>query len=128
MDWQIVEAIFIITFVKIPGWLFHHKIFLVIGMIAVVALFVVPRACNTTPKTQPISIEQQNAPDITLAPYVLATTSRFYYVQSYTQVSDFEIKMQKWYEYDTKKKNWTLRTIPLSITKEAYGDFRFYKR
>lgn len=126
MDFMAIVAIPIIIFKFIVG---HIRLTL-IGVALIAALIFIPKACHKTSTTaQPtISVEQTNGVDIRLAPYVLATPSRFYYVALYDIVSDSEISLTKWYEWDPVTKQWLVRNFPLDVTKQEYGDFRFYKR
>ncbi len=124
MDWKLVEAIFIILFVKIPGWFLKHRIFLVVGVVVIGGIWAY-RSC-VSPAQKPIIAEEKNIPTVKAAPYVLATPSRYYYVVTYKEVSNSEVILFKWYEWDGEK--WDYRAYELTITKDLYGDYRLYER
>lgn len=113
---------------KIAVYLFHHKALLVLLVIGIGGVFAW-RACSnighSTTTTVPIPSYQEIAPGVDKAPYVIATTSRVYYVTDYTEDKEL-ITLKKYYIYD--KKAWKLMTTPLILDKKAYGDIRIYER
>jgi hypothetical protein len=129
LDWKVIEAIFIILFIKIPAWLFKHRIVL-FGILALIAGIFIWRSCacqpNPSGQTPEQTKQEQLAPKIKLAPYVLATPSRYYYVATYTQDSKTQVTLTKWWEWGNDR--WIPRTIPLVVSKQVYGDYRLYKR
>jgi len=148
MDWKVVEAIFIIVFVKIPGWFLKHpKVLIPIGL--VVVAMVGYRACNrpsnnpAQAQTQTLSPQQLKAPTVAEAPTVLQTYSRVYYVakfaayvgpKSYLNVvppgptlAD-KVILFTWYEW--QKNKWVLQNSKEGVPfdKPVTGDFRLFPR
>lgn len=110
------------------AWLAKHRIVLV-GVVILIGGAVAYRSCNRTQKPdQPISVEQQTAPSITDAPYVLQTLSSIYYLSDWQQVSDSLVILHRWYEWG--KTQWVARqsTVGVPFDKEVQGDYRIYKR
>lgn len=120
-----------IFFVNPLTWVFKHPKILILVAIAVAAL-IGYQACNrgprTTPSGQQISEAQAKAPTVQEAPDVLQTYSRIYYLSQWHKVSDDEVILYSWYEWNGKK--WTLQHSDVGVTfdKRTQGDFRLYKR
>jgi len=129
MDWKLVEAIFIIIFVKVPGWFLKHPRMIIV-IVALVAGLFIWRSCACQSKPQPTTSptqtkQEQLAPKITLAPYILQTPSRYYYVATYTKDSEKQVTLTKWWEWEKDK--WTPRTLPLPVN-DTYGAWRLSDR
>ena len=133
MDWKVVEAIFIIVFVKIPGWFLKHpKVLIPIGL--VVVAMVGYRACNrpsnnpAQAQTQTLSPQQLKAPTVAEAPTVLQTYSRVYYVAKYAQPTPSKVILYSWYEW--QKNKWVLQNSKEGVPfdKPVTGDFRLFPR
>jgi hypothetical protein len=134
MDWEVVQAIFIIIFIKIPGWFLKHpKALIPIGAL-IVGIFAFrscyhPATSNPGETTKPtISIQQQKAPSVELAPYVLQTYSRVYYLSKFEQASEDKVILHEWYEW--AKNNWIIQKSDVGVTfeKSVTGDFKLTKR
>lgn len=133
MDWKVVEAFFIIIFVKIPGWFLKHpRVLIPVGLLAV-GVFAY-QSCNR-PASKPgqtqaqvLSPQQQKAPSVTDAPTVFQTTSRVYYVAKYAQPNPNKVILYRWYEW--QKNKWVLQNSAEGVPfdKAVTGDFRIFQR
>jgi hypothetical protein len=126
---MVVLAILILL-VKLPFriavYLFHHKALLVLTGVLILGIFAW-RTCSNVGNqaTTTLPSYQQIAPTVDKAPYVIATSSRMYYVTDYTEDKGL-ITLKKYYLYD--KKAWKFMTTPLVLDKKVYGDIRIYER
>lgn len=107
----------------------HPKFFIVAGIL--VGVLIGYQACNRTgtkPEQQQLTPQEKKAPIVQLAPYILQTTSRVYYVVKYDKVSEDKIILFKWYEW--QKNDWISQYSQEGVPfdKQVQGDFRFIKR
>ncbi len=110
---------------RLLGLLFKYKALLVIVVIGVVIfLFVGTRSGQpgtANPQTA-IPKYQTLAPPANIAPKVIQTTSRVYYVAAFAD-NGKTVTMMRYYSYDKDK--WQLNIIPLTLTK---ADIKIYDR
>lgn len=116
-------------------WVFKHpKMLIPIGVL-IIGLFAVKSCYHPTVASKPgettkptISVQQQKAPSIELAPYVLQTYSRVYYLVKFEQVSEDKVVLHEWYEW--AKNNWIIQKSDVGVTfeKSVTGDFKLTKR
>jgi len=121
----IVTAPFRILITLLRWFVAHPKMLIVCGLVGLAVIGV--RACNAAlnPAGSQVQHYQEIAPPVTAAPYVLATSSRVYYVAEYTEDGD-TILLKSYYTYDAKK--WQKSTTPLPIDKNTFGEYRLYER
>ena len=113
---------------RLVFWLFRHpKVLVLIGII--VGIIFGLKACNaalpnnTKTPTVEIAKYQQIAPKPTVAPYVVATSSRIYYVTKYTDTKQI-LTLLEYFTYD--KTQWVKSKQPLRIDRNVYGEVRIY--
>lgn len=144
MEAKTVLAVFVLLFkgpLMILGFLFRHRILLIGAGILVVVLVAVPMIRHaTTPAPKPgataaeqVPAYQQVTPDATLAPWVLRTPSRVYYVAQYQDLvmekdnlTVDAITLVRFYDYTRKK--WQLETTPLALDIATQGRIQMVKR
>ena len=107
-------------------FLLRHKVVLVVCVIAVIAVIAINAYRDSTSGTVVAVPEYQtNAPSATIAPTVVATSSRVYYVAEYTDDGE-TVLLKDFYTYDSKK--WQRNTIALPLPRELYGEIKIYER
>ena len=115
-------------------WVFKHpKMLIPIGVLCV-GLFAFKSCYHPTVASQPtetkptISVQQQKAPSIQLAPYVMQTYSRIYYLVNFEQISEDKVILHAWYEW--QKNNWVIQKSDVGVPfeKSVQGDFKLTKR
>ncbi len=106
--------------------IFKSKV-LLIGVIAGIVILVgISMANGNKAKASPATPQYISvAPSVKVAPYVLATSSRSYYVTKYTDDGKV-ITLTDWYSYDAKK--WVRSTKPFQIDRQVYGEVKWFKR
>lgn len=128
MDWGLVKAVFILAGRALIWPLKRPKYLIILGVL--IGGIVAYQSCNNSPEkqNQEYSVQEQKAPAVKLAPYILQTTSRIYYVTKYTQPSDNQVIMYKWYEW--QKNDWVVRysSEGVMFDREIQGDFRIQQR
>ena len=116
-----IEALFILAF-KLPlqflGYLAKNKILLILVLFLVGGFFIYNNA--TKDKVVAADYYIQVAPSVTQAPTLIQTTSRLYYVKSYTD-DEKVITLTDWYSYDYTQKKWLRNTQPFFIDRTVYG-------
>ena len=121
----------LILAVKLPimaiMYLFRHRILLVALVAGVVFIFVARSCGGSGDETGTINVPeyQKSAPSVEKAPYVVATRSRMYYVEEYTDEADV-VTLVKYYIYNDKK--WGFSKTPLPLDRKTYGEIRIYER
>lgn len=118
--------VLILTFpFRLLGFLFRNKIILLIVVISVIALFGIKSFNKQNTSTVEMPNYQVAAPDIKIAPTIVETSSRSYYVVSYTDDGN-RITLTDWFDYDTKK--WRRHKTPLPLDRNIYGEIRITQR
>jgi len=108
-------------------WVFRHPRLLVLAVVVVFAVMGL-RACGAafgTSTATPTEPYQEVAPPREKAPYVLATSTRVYYVTRYSD-DGHVITLHDYYTYDWKK--WARQSSPLRIDRTYYGEVRLHVR
>jgi len=104
------------------GYLFRNKVFFILVIIAV-GIFVINH--NISKQASP-SVEiphyQVIAPSADLAPQVVATPSRVYYVREIS-LTDDTVTLLVWYDYNEQQ--WQKHTTPLPLDK---SNIKIYNR
>ncbi len=119
----------LVLIIKLPfqflGYLFRHKVLLIIVVIGV-AIFGITHSFNQ--HNQPVQAQvtvpkwQTSAPLSQVAPKVVQTPSRVYYVSALSDDGK-QVILQRFYEYTGK--GWQLMTTPLPLKK---SDTKIYER
>ena len=108
-------------------WVLRHPRLLVLAVVVVFAVMGL-RTCGAafvTSTAAPTEPYQEVAPPREEAPYVLATSTRVYYVTRYSDDGQV-VTLHEYYTYDKKK--WVGQTIPLRIDRAYYGEVRLHVR
>ncbi len=128
---SLFEAIIVLIFkgpFLILGWFFKHKALLVMAIVAIIALVAINTFRSHTALKQvavAIPAYQTLAPDKTLAPTIVQTSSRVYYVADFTDDGKI-ITLKSFYTFDKKK--WELVNTPLQLDRSVYGRIEIYRR
>ena len=109
-------------------WVFRHPRLLVLVVVVLFAVMGI-RTCGTafggTLTATPTEPYQKVAPSRADAPYILATSTRMYYVTRYSDDGRV-ITLQDYYTYDRKK--WVHQTTPLLVDRRYYGEVKIHVR
>jgi hypothetical protein len=102
-----------------------HKVILIVVLI-IVGGVMAWRACNPSlsPQEKELRLQNQTAPLVKTAPYIMQTSTRYYYLVKYKEISDKVAVLYVWYEWDGSKWNLITDTKGL-IFRES---MRIYKR
>ncbi len=119
---------FVVIAIKSPflilGYMFKHKALLLVSVVAVVAIIVMGTV-NSNKASETLTPQYQVVtPSIAEAPYVVATSSRTYYVIDYTDDGKV-LTMNRYYDYNKK---WVLEKIPLALDRSIFGEIRIFTR
>ena len=125
-----IIGIIIIAAYLVLMLLFKHKLALskftiILLVICIGTLVISNKLEKNKPVSQQIPSYQQIAPDISKAPYAIATTSRVYYAQNVGD-NGKTVTLINFYTYD--KKGWQLTQASLPLNRDLYGDIKIYKR
>ena len=129
-----ILAIFILIF-KAPllglMYLFKHRILLIL-LVILIGGAIAWRSYHQSSSNKQVAGEmpalpsyQQIAPDKKTAPYILATSSRVYYIEKCLEDKN-TVTLQKYYIYNKKK--WTMRDKMLVLDKAVMGKIEVKKR
>lgn len=80
---------------------------------------------HTESDTRVVSSIQKKAPPVQLAPYMLQTSSRAYYVATFQDTPEYLILTDYFY-YD--RNQWLETAVPLMLDKVVYGNLEITKR
>jgi len=108
-------------------WVFRHPRLLVLAVVVVFAVMGL-RACGAalgTSTATPTEPYQEVAPPREETPYVLATSTRVFYVTRYSDDGQV-VTLHDYYTYDRKK--WVRQSRPLRIDRAYYGEVRLHVR
>jgi hypothetical protein len=127
------EGIVIKTLIAIPilivkapfmilGYLARNKVLLILVIIVAGIIFLSSKINNQNTPEVAIPNYQVIAPSPDLAPKVVATPSRVYYVRELSETED-TVTLLNWYDYNEKK--WQKHTTPLPLDK---SNIKIYNR
>ena len=104
------------------GYLARNKVFLVLVIIAAGIFFLSAKINSEKPPTFELATYQVIAPAYELAPKVVATASRIYYVRTFEETAN-TLALLTWYDYNETQ--WQKHTTPLPLDK---SNIKIYSR
>jgi hypothetical protein len=111
--------------ILVAKYVLKHPTLIMVLFFGVLLLFGV-RTCTTSTTTAvPIPEYQESAPAVPLAPTVIATTSRVYYVADYSAIEGGYL-LTDYYSYDGG--SWVRIPAPLELETKYYGEIKVYER
>ena len=113
-------------------WVASHLRLALVG-VAVLAIAVVGfRSCirpdQQTAAQQKMTVQEQKAPSVQDAGYILQTYSRIYYLVQFKEVTKDSLMLFRWYEWG--KNSWVLQQSKQGVPydRQVQGDYRLIKR
>ena len=106
----------------ILGYLVRNKVLLILVIVVAGVFFLTTKINNQTSPSIEVQTYQVIAPSPDLAPKVVATSSRVYYVRELTE-TDTTATLLVWYSYNEQQ--WQKHTTPLPLDK---ANIKIYNR
>jgi hypothetical protein len=122
---------FLVFVVNPLKWAFTHPKVLIPIAAVIVGVIAYQSCSRTTSPGNPdhtLTPQEIKAPARDVAPYVLETYSRVYYLVNFDQVSDDKVILFSWYEWQNK--DWVIQysSVGVPFDKNQQGNFRLTKR